>query len=80
VGFFREWYTEKSSKRKAWVQANQPEKQHRDDSKSREEMQRRKLVRRSHFMTIVSAWIVTVPAAAVLSALLYYLLSHVIRF
>ena len=80
VGFFREWYTEKSSKRKAWVQANQPERQHRDDSKSREEMQRRKLVRRSHFMTIVSAWIVTVPAAAVLSALLYYLLSHVIRF
>jgi PiT family inorganic phosphate transporter len=80
VGFFREWYTEKSSKRKAWVQANQPEKKQRDDSRSREEMQRRKLVRRSHFMTIVSAWIVTVPAAAVLSALLYYLLSQVIRF
>ena len=29
---------------------------------------RRKLVRRSHFMTIVAAWVITVPAAAVMSA------------
>ena len=36
-----------------------------------EERRRRKLVRRSHFMTIVAAWIVTVPASALLSALVF---------
>jgi len=35
-------------------------------------IRRRKLVRRKHFFSIVSAWIITVPAAAVLSAGLYY--------
>jgi PiT family inorganic phosphate transporter len=40
-------------------------------------MARRKLVRRSHFMTIVSAWIITVPAAAILSAAIFFLLSSV---
>ena len=40
-------------------------------------MRRRYLVRRSHFMTIVAAWIITVPAAAGLSALLFVLLDSV---
>lgn len=39
-----------------------------------EERQRRKLVRRSHFMTILAAWIVTVPATAVVSAGLFFVL------
>jgi len=78
VGFFREWYTEKSKRRKAYVQshaARNPDKA--PGVRDREEMARRKLVRRSHFMTIVSAWIITVPAAAVLSAIIFYLLSAV---
>jgi PiT family inorganic phosphate transporter len=78
VGFFREWYTEKSKRRKAYVQshaARHPEKA--VVIKDREELARRKLVRRSHFMTIVSAWIITVPAAALLSAVVYYLLVSV---
>ena len=40
-----------------------------------EERRRRKLVRRSHFLTIAAAWLVTVPAAAGLSALCYLALS-----
>ncbi|MCP5086314.1 MAG: inorganic phosphate transporter [Rhodobacteraceae bacterium] len=35
----------------------------------------RKLVRRSHFMTIVAAWIITVPAAAILSGLIFLVLN-----
>ena len=40
-----------------------------------EERRRRKLVRRSHFMTIIAAWIITVPAAALLSAILFVLIN-----
>jgi PiT family inorganic phosphate transporter len=76
VGFFREWYTENSKTRRAYIQANKsrnPTKQ--GASKEREEIKRRKLVRRSHFMTIASAWVITVPAAALLSALVYLVLA-----
>ncbi|EAR52086.1 phosphate transporter family protein [Oceanicola granulosus HTCC2516] len=67
VGFFREWYTERRLKaaKLAIPEAPVP----------REERRRRKLVRRSHFMTIAAAWIITVPAAAVLSALIFYLIA-----
>jgi PiT family inorganic phosphate transporter len=37
-----------------------------------EERRRRKLVRRSHFMTILAAWVITVPAAATLSAVIFW--------
>lgn len=37
--------------------------------------QKRKLVRRRHLVTIVAAWIVTVPAAAVISALIFVALT-----
>lgn len=36
---------------------------------------RRRLVRRSHLLTITSAWIITVPATASMSALLYMVLT-----
>ncbi|QEW20663.1 hypothetical protein LA6_002862 [Marinibacterium anthonyi] len=42
-----------------------------------QERARRKLVRRSHFMTIVAAWVITVPAAAALSALCFFVLSRI---
>lgn len=38
---------------------------------------KRKLVRRRHLLTIATAWVVTVPAAAALSALLYYAINGV---
>jgi PiT family inorganic phosphate transporter len=31
-------------------------------------------VRRSHFLTIIAAWVVTVPAAALLSGVIYLVL------
>jgi PiT family inorganic phosphate transporter len=34
-------------------------------------MKYRRLVRRSHFLTIIAAWVITVPAAAILSALIF---------
>lgn len=40
-----------------------------------EERQRRKLVRRSHFMTIVAAWVITVPVTGIASACVFLLLS-----
>ena len=38
----------------------------------KDELRRRKLVRRSHFMSIVAAWAITVPSAALLGALIFY--------
>ncbi len=76
VGFFREWYTENSKKRKAYVKARGPNADSpTEEIKDREELARRKLVRRSHFMTIISAWVITVPAAALLAGVIYTLLS-----
>ncbi len=76
VGFFREWYTENSRKRKAYVKARGPNADSpTEEIKDREELARRKLVRRSHFMTIISAWVITVPAAALLAGAVYTLLS-----
>ena len=35
----------------------------------------RKLVRRRHLMTIGAAWVVTVPSAALLAAILFYVFN-----
>jgi PiT family inorganic phosphate transporter len=68
VGFFREWDAER---RLRAAQGKLPE----GPGLGPEERRRRKLVRRSHVMTIGAAWVVTVPAAAVLSAMLFHLLG-----
>nr|WP_309501905.1 anion permease [uncultured Roseovarius sp.] len=65
VGFFREWDAERRLKKARLTMPDRP-------SYSKEERQRRKLVRRSHFMTIIAAWVVTVPAAAVLSGMIFW--------
>lgn len=96
VGFFREWYTAKSKRRRAYLErkidrhraarammatADTEPDPGNDDLESdgapfsREEIARRKLVRRAHVMTIAAAWVTTVPAAALLSALLFLLLD-----
>ncbi|MCB1515748.1 MAG: inorganic phosphate transporter [Hyphomicrobiaceae bacterium] len=78
VGFFREWYTTHSRRRRAYIRTKDGEtiniKMHKTPDP--DELLRRKLVRRSHFMAVVAAWIVTVPASAALAAALYYGLSH----
>ncbi|MCP1336553.1 inorganic phosphate transporter [Futiania mangrovi] len=68
VGFFREYYTRRSKRRRELVRRNSdplpdiPE----------DEMMSRKLVRRAHFLTVVAAWVVTVPASALLAAVVFW--------
>lgn len=69
VGFFREWHTSRRM-RAARITADLPEP-------PVEERSRRKLVRRSHFLTIIAAWVITVPAAAILSAVLFLIINAI---
>ncbi|QFT57547.1 Sulfate permease CysP [Sulfitobacter sp. THAF37] len=72
VGFYREWHMERRLRRPdvavGTVKRIAPE-----------ERRRRKLVRRSHFMTIIAAWVITVPAAATISALVFLVLNAVVN-
>ncbi|TNB46467.1 inorganic phosphate transporter [Martelella lutilitoris] len=70
VGFFREWYMERRARR---VEMERPVARRIPG----QERARRKLVRRSHFMTIIAAWVITVPAAALLSAGCFLLLQAI---
>jgi inorganic phosphate transporter, PiT family len=64
VGFFREWYHERILK------------ENRVDTDTPQEVRtRKKVVRRGHLLTILSAWLITVPSAALLSAGLFFLMS-----
>ncbi|MFP7570141.1 inorganic phosphate transporter [Marivita sp. S2033] len=72
VGFFREWDAERRIRK---ARQAMPER----TTYTPEERQRRKLVRRSHFTTIIAAWVITVPAAATLSAVLFWLINTTIN-
>ncbi|WP_367718678.1 inorganic phosphate transporter [Nitratireductor sp. GISD-1A_MAKvit] len=87
VGFFREWYTAHSRRRRAYLERKGVRLKADNGSgegddidlelqkTSREEIARRKLVRRAHVRTIVAAWVTTVPAAAVLSGGIFLILD-----
>jgi PiT family inorganic phosphate transporter len=78
VGFFREYYTTHSRRRRDYIRThkrNQP--QRRFSLADQDELRRRKLVRRSHFMGIVAAWAITVPSAAGLAALIFFAVDWV---
>ena len=98
VGFFREWYTANSKRRREYLERKgvrlRNERASRIDTSdedefdeldleaersgvSREEIARRKLVRRAHVTTIVAAWVTTVPAAALLSAVIFFMLDAI---
>ncbi len=75
VGFFREYYTTHSRRRRSYVKKRPLHHAHKGRrSWDQDERLRRKLVRRSHFLGIVAAWVITVPAAAGLAALMYYVI------
>ncbi|KQX39911.1 inorganic phosphate transporter [Devosia sp. Root436] len=84
VGFLREYY----SRRDLDFAAVPVHAKHVDpaalnatpeDALSRErKSERRKLVRRQHVTSIAAAWIVTVPASAVLAAILFWILDWLI--
>jgi len=71
VGFFREWDSQRRMKRARMTVPQTVEQ-------PKEERRRRKLVRRSHFLTIIAAWVITVPATALLSAAVFFVLSAVV--
>ncbi|TAA56099.1 inorganic phosphate transporter [Shinella sp. JR1-6] len=77
VGLFREWYTRNSRRRIDYIRGrgNRIAPEEEDDPVNVDETRRRYLVRRSHFMTIVSAWIVTLPVSALLSAAIFLTLN-----
>ncbi|QCO56027.1 inorganic phosphate transporter [Pseudorhodobacter turbinis] len=66
VGFYREWHAERRARRLGILKGKPV---------APEERSRRKLVRRSHFLTIIAAWVITVPATALLSAGVFFGLS-----
>ncbi|MDR9808430.1 inorganic phosphate transporter [Rhizobium hidalgonense] len=75
VGFFREWYTRHSKRRITYIRSkaesfdiDEPEEPNVHETR------RRYLVRRSHFMTIIAAWIITVPVSATLAAVIYWVM------
>ncbi len=74
VGFFREYFTRHSKRRRAMVAKSGVPDQEIDVEPrvAFEELRHRKLVRRSHFLTIIVAWVITVPAAALLAAAIFY--------
>jgi PiT family inorganic phosphate transporter len=69
VGFYREWHMER--------RVRLHRKKNKGASIAPEERRRRKLVRRSHFLTIIAAWVITVPAAALLSGVIFLVLNAV---
>jgi len=71
VGFYREWHT---------MQRRRANNLALPDMRRlpAEELRRRKLVRRSHFMTIIAAWLITVPAAALLSGGIFWMLNLIV--
>lgn len=70
VGFFREWDAERRLKQARMALPEQ-------ETIPPEERRRRKLVRRMHVLTIGAAWVITVPASALLSVILFLLLKQI---
>ncbi len=79
VGFLREYYTTHSRRRRTYLAKKAGKAGFANiqaDERGEDEIVYRKLVRRSHFMTIVAAWLITVPATALLAGVLYYMLQQ----
>lgn len=72
VGFFREWYTRNSKRRIEFIRRKTESFEIDEPEPNVHEVRRRYLVRRSHFMTIVGAWVITVPVSAALAAVIYW--------
>jgi inorganic phosphate transporter, PiT family len=68
VGFYREWHRNR-------YYAESGQLKPRKMLRNKEERRRRLLVRRSNLITIVGAWVVTVPCAALLAGSLYTVLA-----
>ncbi|WP_142850070.1 inorganic phosphate transporter [Telmatospirillum sp. J64-1] len=81
VGFYREFHTNRKRAQPDETLADLIDTAGQPEDKLERKLQKaqkRRLVRRSHLMTIVAAWLVTVPLAAGLSALLFFLMRAVL--
>lgn len=68
VGFYREWHAERRARQLGINKGKEL---------APEERGRRKLVRRSHMLTMSLAWVVTVPVTAIFAGILFYLLRMI---
>ena len=73
MGFFREFHWRLTSSSKEIIALKEQE----ENKAKSEKRVYRKLVRRSHFLTIIAAWVITVPAAAILSGFLFIILDSI---
>ncbi len=74
VGFYREWWTA----RRTHINHGRYRKTRKPSElmDPAERIARRKLVRRAHVLTIVAAWVVTVPMTAFIAAAMFLLIAR----
>ncbi len=89
VGFLREYLTNRNRRLSyaAAAAAPQPTADDNEDldaepdrkatKKALKKARKRRLVRRQHFYAIIMAWVITVPSAAIMSAMIYYMLRGI---
>jgi PiT family inorganic phosphate transporter len=73
VGFFREYLSARQTRARCGPSANG------SGNGNGGTYRHRKLVRRGHLMTIAAAWVITVPATAVMAGALFFLIAAVQR-
>jgi PiT family inorganic phosphate transporter len=71
IGFFREYAARYSRRRRYYILTKKGRSSAPFFPTTRDEVRRRRLVRRSHFIGIVGTWAITVPCAAAIAALIY---------
>ncbi|MBY9066516.1 inorganic phosphate transporter [Hyphomonas sp. WL0036] len=79
VGFFREWFTANSRTRLSYVHTKSPNGAQTEFAGLSRRAAARKLVRRQHVNTIAAAWIITVPASAILAGIIFFALEHLFK-
>jgi PiT family inorganic phosphate transporter len=81
VGFLREYFANRRMHMIGplfmWAET-QPDPRGRKIRKKRQKKGKRKLVRRAYLMTILAAWVITVPVSAFVSAMIYLILLNFI--
>ena len=77
VGFFREWQTSRNTHINHGKVKKEPDAETGSQEVNlppEESRKWRKLVRRQHLLTIVAAWLVTVPLSALLAASIFFIM------
>lgn len=81
IGFLREYFANRRMHMIGplfiWAET-QPDPRGRKIRKKRQKKGKRKLVRRAYLMTIIAAWVITVPVSAFLSAMIYLILLNTV--